>query len=152
MKLKYRMWRLTAPKGSPSQEYSTLPIGMVAAEGAFMKRDALYNALKHAEEGGKRIDQQWDFIYVKRPGFLNGVMNPNMERWESFGTGWGKFRRLPEDPSLDPQDWVTILSLDDHAGVEVLTASLEDWIAAKNSTAWYDLRRRKQNEARMKRS
>lgn len=155
MKLKFRIWRLKAPKGSPMQEYSVLPIALLMSEGAFMSRSTLINVLKQVEEGGKRIDHQWDFIYVQRPGFTSRVMDPNFDRWESFGPGWGKFERVDKaipqfavDAYMkDSQDWVMLLSLDTHVGVEPITVTLKDWIDAKSYYAWQDMIQKKRYAA-----
>lgn len=153
MKLKHRVWLLAAPKGSPSHQYSTLPLAMIERESAYLRRDQMYNALKHIEDGGPRKDNEWPIMYVQIPGLRSSVMNPNFERWESFGSGWGKFTRvdnlLPESAAKeivrDLEDWVTLICLD-----PPVTVSLMDFINAKNMNAWYDLVRKKKEEAKRK--
>lgn len=155
MNLKYRIWYLAAPTGSPLNNYSVLPLAMIERESAYIRRDQMYAALNHAAEGGKRVDQEWPMIYVHTPGMRSTTMDPNVERWESFGPGWGKFHRMDKIlPPLaaqamleDLDDWVTLVSLDPPA-----TTSLADWVRVKNLYEWQDLARKRKEEARKKES
>lgn len=152
MKLKYRVWRLKGPTSSILGQYSCLPIGMLENEPAFMDRRMLTGMLKQIEDGGKRVDNEWTFIYVKIPGLLSTIMDPHIDRWASFGPGWDAWERLKdmerksELPNFvsDPEQWVMLVKYFDRN--KMVTATLKDWMDAKNYYAWRDANHKREME------
>jgi len=145
MKLKYRTWHLKAPAKCKLDLYSRFPVAMIEQEPAYLTRAVMQETLAHASEGGLRVAQEWTLVYVQIPGYKTSIMNPDFDRWNSFGN-WDDFTQLP-NTALDLKDWVTIVDLTNIDSPVLVT--LEEWVRTKTLYAWRDMVSQRRYERKM---
>jgi hypothetical protein len=135
MKLKYRIWKLTAPNKSEYDRRSRFPLDMLNRDYAFMDRDQMIRVVRTYEESRRPTDdKEFKLVYVHWPGMLAGTMNPNVERYASFGD-WTNFEKLPMEP-IDAKKWMRPVSWN---GSDIpLCVCLQQFIVAKNVNEFYD--------------
>lgn len=109
---------------------------MLRYDAAFIEREPLLRMLSGE---GQRKDNEWKLVYVHLPGYKASIMNPNFERFASFGN-WGMecWKQMPTTP-IDPKRWFAVLELRyTEFSWHVVTARLDAFVKAKTMYEWYD--------------
>jgi len=150
MKLTYRLWRLYLENKIRLDEYAAFPLNYAERRLVFLYKDELVDAIQHLMVGGKRVKQTYDLLLPHIPGYNASIMTPDIEDMRSYHQAWRVERLRQEIAPASYPDWHAVLwyPTDEDANL-LVTATLADWVAAKNNYAWQDLRTAKIEKAKL---